>query len=123
MSAIGILTLAAVLAAGCAGKPALAHAFLDHAVPAVGSTVAAAPKQVLIFFTEELEPHFSGATLSAAAGGQAVATGAAVIDAQHPMEMVLSVPPLPPGKYKVSWHAVSTDTHRTEGDFTFEIRP
>ncbi|HZK92374.1 MAG TPA: copper homeostasis periplasmic binding protein CopC [Stellaceae bacterium] len=122
MSSIGVLILAALLAAGFVGKPALAHAFLDHAVPAVGSTVAAAPKQVRMFFTEELEPHFSGATLSAA-GGQAVATDTAVLDARNPMEMVLSMPPLAPGKYKVSWHAVSTDTHRTEGDFTFEIRP
>lgn len=113
--------LALILLLGGAG-PARAHAFLDHAVPPVGGTVAAAPKEARLFFTQALEPHFSGATLSAA-GGQAIATSAATVDPHDPMTMVLRLPPLTPGKYKVSWHAVSVDTHRTEGDFTFEVRP
>nr|WP_280113455.1 copper resistance protein CopC [Methylobacterium nodulans] len=32
-------------------------------------------------------------------------------------------PRLPPGIYRVTWHVVSVDTHRTQGSFTFEIRP
>ena len=28
---------------------------------------------------------------------------------------------LPPGDYKVSWHVVSVDTHRTIGDFSFTV--
>jgi len=31
--------------------------------------------------------------------------------------------PLPPGLYKVTWHAVSVDTHRTQGDFSFSVKP
>jgi methionine-rich copper-binding protein CopC len=117
-----VLALVVLLALASHGEPARAHAFLHHAVPAVGGTVAVAPKEVRLFFTQELEPHFSGVTLSTG-DGQSVATGAATVDPQDPTAMVLSVPPLAPGKYKVSWHAVSVDTHRTEGDFTFEIRP
>jgi methionine-rich copper-binding protein CopC len=115
------LILALVLLA-FAALPARAHAFLDHALPAVGSTVAAAPKQVQLFFTQDLEPAFTGATL-ASASGQPVATGPAVFDPQNKNELVLNLPPLTPGHYKVSWHALSVDTHRTEGSFGFDIQP
>jgi methionine-rich copper-binding protein CopC len=30
---------------------------------------------------------------------------------------------LPPGRYRVTWHAVSVDTHRTEGKYNFLILP
>ena len=38
---------------------AFAHAHLDRANPAVGSTVSAAPKEVVLWFTNQLEPAFS----------------------------------------------------------------
>src|SRR5205823_4109614 len=37
----------------------LAHAFLDHAAPSVGSTVRGSPAEVRVWFTEALEPAFS----------------------------------------------------------------
>lgn len=111
----------ALLPAALSAQTAQAHAFLDHAVPAVGSTVAVAPKQVQLFFTQDLEPAFTGATI-ANANGQPVATGPAVFDPRNKAEMVLNLPPLAPGHYKVSWHALSVDTHRTEGSFAFDVR-
>ena len=38
---------------------AYAHAHLDHATPAVGSTVSTAPTEVSLFFAQNLEPAFS----------------------------------------------------------------
>jgi len=35
--------------------------------------------------------------------------------------MRVSLPKLDPGRYKVTWRALSVDTHVTEGDFTFEV--
>jgi|SRR5579863_8118720 len=99
---------------------ALAHAFLDHSVPAVGSTVSA-PPELRLFFTQDLEPAFSGVAI-AAGDGQPIATGTAAFDPQNKAEMVLKLPALAPGHYKVSWHAVSVDTHRTEGTFGFDVR-
>src|SRR5262249_24446722 len=37
---------------------AKAHAFLDHANPRVGSTVTPAPKEMVPWFTQKLEPAF-----------------------------------------------------------------
>jgi hypothetical protein len=33
----------------------------------------------------------------------------------------VSLPPLPPGNYRVFWSVVARDGHRTEGDFPFTI--
>jgi methionine-rich copper-binding protein CopC len=33
----------------------------------------------------------------------------------------VSLPPLEPGRYRVTWRVLSVDTHVTEGDFTFEV--
>jgi hypothetical protein len=115
------LALFAMLAVGIPAA-GLAHAFLDHAVPAVGSTVAAAPKEVRLYFSEAVEPLFSGAEL-ATAEGQAIATAPVTVAPGDGAQLILPLPPLHPGKYRVRWHVVSVDTHRTEGDFTFEIRP
>ena len=91
-------------------------------MPPVGGTIAAAPKEVRLYFSEAVETLFSGAEL-AGADGQAVATAPATVAAGDKTQLVLTLPPLRPGKYRVRWHVVSVDTHRTEGDFTFEIRP
>ena len=51
-----ITTVFFVLAGACC---AFAHAHLDRASPAVGSTVNPAPKEVVLWFTNQLEPAFS----------------------------------------------------------------
>jgi methionine-rich copper-binding protein CopC len=99
---------------------ASAHAFLDHAVPPVGATVAASPSTLQLFFSEPIEPLFSGVTV-ATAGGQPVTTGAAAVDPNNPAALVLPLPQLKPGRYRVRWHVASVDTHRTEGSFEFSV--
>ena len=60
---------AAVFAAAALGAPAAqAHAFLDHASPAVGSSVPTAPAAVTMWFTQQLEPAFTTATVTDQAG-------------------------------------------------------
>src|SRR5262252_6656736 len=48
--------------------PVWAHARLDHATPAAGSTVPSLPTEITLYFTEELEPKFSCAEVRSAAG-------------------------------------------------------
>ncbi len=116
-----ILAAAAAAICALAGGNARAHAFLDHAVPAVGATVASSPAEVHMFFTQQLEPAFSSAIVTAA-NGQTVASGGTV-NPQDKTELILRLPPLAPGEYKVTWHVLSVDTHRTMGDFPFEVKP
>ena len=109
-------------AVGMMPAAALAHAFLNEAAPLVGGTVPASPKEIRLTFTEAIEPRFSGIDV-AAADGRAIATGPAVVDPGNDRQLVLALPPLAPGRYRVRWHVVSVDTHRTEGEYSFAVGP
>jgi copper resistance protein C len=101
-------------------SPVFAHAFPDHASPAVGAIVAQAPAEVQIWFSEKLEPAFSRIEVLDAKG-QRVDAGPSRLDAQDSSLLLVALKPLSPGVYKVVWHVVSADTHATEGDFTFTV--
>ena len=96
--------------------PALAHAYLDHANPRVGSTVSSAPREVTLWFSQKLEPSFSSAQITDAAGAR-VDQGARVEGTQ----IHVSVKSLAPGSYKVHWKVLSVDTHTTQGSFSFRV--
>ena len=116
-----ILKIAAPVAFVFASTAAFAHAQLEKATPAVGGTVAP-PSEIRLEFSEGVEPRFSGVTLTAG-GGASAAVGAAKVQPGH--QNVLIVPiakPLSPGVYKVHWHAVSVDTHHTQGTFEFTVK-
>jgi copper resistance protein C len=108
-----VILLMALL--GCS-TAAQAHAMLDHASPAVGSTVASSPSQVTLYFTEQLEPKFSGAEVRNAAGTR-VDRGKSV--SGNMLRITLKA--LPAGNYNVIWHVLSVDTHETEGSFSFHV--
>ncbi len=119
----GILVALVAGTVGIGTAPsAWAHAFLDHASPAVGSSVPTAPPVVTLWFTQDLEPAFSGVTVTDEAG-QRVDLGKAQIPQGSPDELQIGLKSLPPGTYTVSWHVVSVDTHPTEGTFTFDVKP
>jgi copper resistance protein C len=99
-----------------------AHAFLDHAEPKVGSAAKAAPSEIKVWFSQKLVIGFSDLQIFDAAGKE-VDKRDKRLDKSDPALLIISVPPLKAGKYKVVWRAVSVDTHVTHGDFTFEILP
>jgi copper resistance protein C len=108
-------TAALALWSGVAG----AHAFLDEASPRVGSTVRAAPSEVTLRFTQDLEPAFSTVTIMDASG-QRVDTGKPSFSGN-----IIRVPlrEIGAGKYRVTWRVLSVDTHTTEGAFNFGVAP
>ena len=101
---------------------ALAHAMLERASPAVGSKVAASPARVELWFSERLEPAFSTLKVLDASGHQ-VDKGDVAVDANARTHITVSLAPLPPGRYRVVWRAVSVDTHVTSGDHAFDVGP
>ena len=118
MRRIAAAALSAIVAS--AAPAVWAHAFLDHAIPAVGSSVPAPPTAVTLWFTQNLEPAFSGMTVSNAAG-ERVDLGNVRVVPGGPDQLQVGLKPLPPGTYTVSWHVVSVDTHPTQGNFTFDV--
>ena len=98
---------------------AQAHAMLDHASPRVGSSVNPAPKEVVLWFTQKLEPAFSTIEVRNAQGATVQDGKAAVIGDGTQLRVRLRA--LPPGTYKVKWRVLSVDTHTTQGDFSFNV--
>jgi methionine-rich copper-binding protein CopC len=98
---------------------ATAHAFLDHAEPRVGNTVATAPREVTLWFTQKLEPAFSTITVTNSAG-QRVDTGKTRVSGN---QMAISLRTGGAGTYRVTWRVLSVDTHTTDGNFTFQVGP
>jgi len=99
-----------------------AHAFLDRARPAVGSTVHGSPAEIKLWFTAPLEPAFSTVKVLDKSGRQ-VDRKDKHIDERDQTQMKVTLPPLANGTYRVVWHVLSVDTHVTDGDFTFEVVP
>ncbi len=97
------------------------HAFPDHSDPRVGSTVSGSPATVRIWFDSEMEPVFSTLTVQDA-NGRRVDKGDGRVDPSDATLLEVSLPPLPPGSYRVIWNVVARDTHRTMGDFKFTIK-
>jgi copper resistance protein C len=107
---------AALLA--CAAQLAWAHAYPTHQAPGAGSTVPLATKEIAIDFDDGLEPAFSSIEVTDVAGKSVIA-GKAVVDASNKKHMSVALNALQPGVYTVSWVAVASDGHRTQGHYTF----
>jgi len=113
--------IAACLALAVSGQ-AFAHAMLETAAPAAGSTVASAA-EIRLSFSEALEPLFSSIKLTSKDGKPVEAPKAAPDPADHKVLILHPAAPLPPGSYHVEWSVVSVDTHRTQGSFSFTVQP
>ena len=98
-----------------------AHASPDHSDPKVGAALDSSPSLVRIWFDSELEPAFSKITVRNA-DDKAVDKGDSRVDAADPKLLEVSVPTLPPGRYRVIWNVVARDGHRSNGDFTFRVK-
>ena len=117
-----VALIAALLITVAPVASASAHAFPDRSLPAVGGTVTQSPPEIRIWFTQKLEPAFSTIEVFDASGSR-VDQGNSSVDAQDPSVLLVSLKPLGAGTYKVTWHVVSVDTHATEGNFSFTVKP
>jgi methionine-rich copper-binding protein CopC len=100
---------------------AWAHAFLDHAEPKVGSTIADSPPLLKLWFTQNLEPAFSSVQVQDAQGKEMDKKDMRLDDKDKSLA-IIPLPHLSAGTYTVIWHVVSVDTHRTQGRFKFTIK-
>lgn len=108
------------VAVSLAAPLAHAHPQMQSAEPAAGTT-AASPKQIRILFNEAVIPQFSGVEVRDTAG-KLIATGKSETDPANKKILVVPVKQeLAPGEYKIDWHAVSDDTHRVKGSYSFSV--
>ena len=106
-----VLRLLMVSVLSLLGVSAWAHAFLSQSVPAVGGIVPAAPRRSGSTFTEGMFPSRRSRGSSChrgwTAGRHRTRDGSHLCDNT---QLVLALPPLPPGRYRVRWRVVSVET-------------
>ena len=95
---------------------AYGHTQLSSSLPADQATVAAAPEQLELAFSEDV-------TLTALslqdAHGTSYELGAMPTSARR--EFAIPVPKLAAGSYSVTWRAVGADTHVVSGEIHFSV--
>ena len=115
-----VQTTLAVLIAGFMGGLVHAHPALETTVPGQGATVSS-PKEIRLTFTDDLVAKFSGLTVKDQ-NGQLIETANPSVDPGRKRLLIVPISKaLPPGTYDVDWHAVSVDTHRVSGHFSFKV--
>jgi methionine-rich copper-binding protein CopC len=110
-----------LIATSMLGTAAIAHPELRSAEPAAGAATTTSPKQIRITFNENVIPQFSGVEVKDQTG-KVIPTGKAATDPANKKLLIVPLKEqLPPGDYKVEWHAVSDDTHRVKGSYSFSV--
>jgi copper transport protein len=101
---------------------ALGHAAFLDSTPHAGVRVQSSPPEIILRFTEPLNPALSKATIADARTGRPVAT--TKVRGRKDDELRLRPgAPLARAPYRVAWHTVSTvDGHALEGSFSFGVR-
>lgn len=116
-----LLRTVTLLLGAMAAMQASAHAQLQCSNPKADSTVVA-PKVIHLTFTEGVEESLTKVDLSLA--GKPVELDSVVTDPGNKKNLVVMPSmPLRPGVYELKWHAVSVDTHASDGSYKFTIRP
>lgn len=115
--------LAAALVTGTAAQ---AHPKLVSSIPAANAT-AERPTRIELRFNEALVGQFSGIDLVMTdMPGMKMAPMKIAVDTSVGADgkTLVAVPKraLHTGTYKLDWHAVTTDTHRVNGSFTFKVK-
>ena len=114
-----ILNTAALLTLMAGASAAFAHAHLEQSTPAADSTVSNVKEQRLVF-TEGVEQAFTKVVLTHDQAPVAVSS-IKTEPANKKILIVTPAQPLPAGTYNVKWNAVSVDTHKSTGDYSFTV--
>lgn len=114
-------TFAALATVALSGA-AYAHAHLQAAQPPIGGTVKEAPTELDLKFSEELNLNFTGVKVTGP-DKKEVKTENAMLMGGDKTFMVNLPAGLAAGTYKVEWHALSQDGHKTHGDYKFTVKP
>jgi copper resistance protein C len=117
---VAALALSALLASLVVGT-ALGHAELDRATPADTSTVQGSPTEILMTFTEAVDPAKSSIKLVDASG--AVIADGSTVSSGNPKLMRLAISTvLAPATYTVRWTTASAvDGDLDHGTTTFTV--
>jgi copper resistance protein C len=98
----------------------LAHAKLVSASPAQDEMTMPPPTELRLKFSEAIELKFTRVKVTGP-DGKVIKTGPVKLDPADKTTLIVPLAdPVSDGKYTVDWQAVSADTHKVKGTYSFE---
>ena len=102
-------------------SPVKAHASLVHSIPRSGEVLTQSPPEIVLEFTEDIDPGVAKVELFDARG-QVIVAGPGVVEPDAPRELRLTIHSLPDGVYSAVWRVRSAvDGHITNGAVGFSV--
>ena len=101
---------------GLSSSFAFAHSELTASMPADMSSLDAAPKEVMLHFSEPV--RLTSLVVTHAGEAQ---KEMGPLPSERKKDFSVASPGLSKGQYKVSWRALSEDAHAMTGEFTFAV--
>ena len=116
--AVVVMTVGLLL---LSGGQAWAHAELVETTPANGTQLDSGPREVVLRFSESVNPVRDGFSLLGD-GGETIATPQAHVVPDDATRISMPLPAaLDDGVYVVGWRVVSSDSHPIHGAFVFSV--
>ena len=116
------LTSFALLISVASATFVFAHANLQSEEPVADSTTTV-PKDLRLNFSEGVEDKFTKVSLTTNSGKTVIVNTVATDPDDKKVLIITPATPIAAGEYKVEWHAVSVDTHKSEGEYSFKVSP
>jgi hypothetical protein len=117
-----IFTCSLLLLSLTSGR-ALANAHLEASEPSAGAVLAQPPGWLRLRFDEFVRLPGTGVELISP-DGRVRLLGPLAHDPADFRGVLSPLPPgLVPGRYVIRWRALSSNAHRTRGDFAFTVAP
>ena len=116
-----LVRITASLALAAFASSAFAHAKLQTSTPANGATLSAAPSELRFEYNEAVEPAMSSVKL-VGPDSKPVTTDKAEVSKDDDKVLLVKVPKLPAGAYRVEWSTMGHDGHHTKGTVSFTVK-
>ena len=113
------LILAVIALVTWASPSVMGHAMLVRSQPPAKAVLKEPPKNVQLWFSEELEVQFSSIVVTDQNGKRVDRNDTSPIDTKKTIQV--SLEDLAGGTYTVDWKALATDQHTMKGKFTFTV--
>jgi len=100
---------------------AIAHCWPIEQFPGAGAVLDEAPAMVRIRFNQPIQVGASRVFVDQI-GGARIQTSPSSSPQTEADVLVVSLPKLTPGRYRVHWTAVTLDGHESHGDYSFDFQ-
>ncbi len=116
-----LIRISASLAMAAFAVSAFAHAKLQSSIPANGATLSSAPGELRFEYNEAVEPAMSSVKVMGP-DNKPVTVEKAEVSKDDDKVLLVKVPKLPAGAYRVDWSTMGHDGHHTKGTVGFTVK-